>query len=95
MLLVLAAQALFVCQTVRRLHDIGGPGTHGWLLLIPFYSAYLWLALLLKEGDLAPNCYGANPLSTNAQLATIYLGFRCGGYVRRAICSLMRLHRMQ
>jgi len=71
LLLILATYAVSVCQTVRRLHDIGRPGTHFWLLLIPLYNVYLGLVLLFRKGDATHNRYGANPLSTEAQLATV------------------------
>ncbi len=36
--------------TVKRLHDIGRPGSHYFLLLIPFYNLYLQCCLLFKKG---------------------------------------------
>lgn len=35
----------------RRLHDIGRPGKHYWLLYVPFYGFYLSLLLLFRKGD--------------------------------------------
>ena len=35
---------------VRRLHDIGKPGSHAWLLLVPFYGIYLSLVLCFAKG---------------------------------------------
>ncbi|MEJ8554160.1 DUF805 domain-containing protein [Tepidibacter sp. Z1-5] len=51
-----------VACTVKRLHDLGRPGTHFWLTLIPLYNIYLGLVLLFKKGDLEANEYGENPL---------------------------------
>ena len=32
-------------QVVKRLHDLGRPGTHYWLLLIPLYNIYFGLLI--------------------------------------------------
>ena len=48
--------------TVKRLHDIGRPGWHWWLLMIPLYNIYLALVLLFKQGSIGPNEFGHNPL---------------------------------
>ena len=50
-------------QVVKRLHDIGKPGAHYWLLLIPIYNIYLGLVLLFKKGNEGPNEYGDDPLT--------------------------------
>ena len=34
---------------IRRLHDLGKPGTHTWLLLVPMYNIYLQLVLCLPR----------------------------------------------
>jgi uncharacterized membrane protein YhaH (DUF805 family) len=49
-------------QAVKRLHDMGRPGVHYWLLLIPIYNIYLGLLLLFQKGDSGPNQYGPDPL---------------------------------
>jgi uncharacterized membrane protein YhaH (DUF805 family) len=36
--------------TVKRLHDLGRPGTHCLLLLIPVYNIYFSIILLFKKG---------------------------------------------
>ncbi|MCI0452350.1 MAG: DUF805 domain-containing protein [Candidatus Latescibacteria bacterium] len=46
---------------VRRLHDLGKPGAHGWLLLVPMYSIYLQLVLLFAKGVEGHNQYGPDP----------------------------------
>lgn len=46
---------------IRRLHDLGKPGTHGWLLLVPMYSIYLQLVLLFAKGVSGNNQYGPDP----------------------------------
>ncbi len=48
---------------IRRLHDLGKPGTHGWLLLVPMYSVYLQLILLFARGVEGQNQYGPDPLT--------------------------------
>src|SRR5262245_55857022 len=42
----LGATVVIAFQAVKRLHDLGRPGTHYWLLLIPLYNIYLGLVLL-------------------------------------------------
>ncbi|MFN7916990.1 MAG: DUF805 domain-containing protein [Vicinamibacterales bacterium] len=59
-----AIQVVCAFQAVKRLHDIGRPGSHYWLLLIPFYNIYLGCLLLFKRGDFGANQYGADPLAT-------------------------------
>ncbi len=53
-LLAVASMGLYVyvtaMATVKRLHDIGRPGSHYFLLLIPFYNLYLQCCLLFKKG---------------------------------------------
>ena len=51
-------QALLV---VRRLHDIGKPGWHFWLLLVPLYNIYLGLVILFTPGTQGANEYGSDP----------------------------------
>jgi len=46
---------------IRRLHDLGKPGTHGWLLLVPMYNIYLHLVLLFAKGVAGNNQYGPDP----------------------------------
>jgi uncharacterized membrane protein YhaH (DUF805 family) len=47
---------------VRRLHDLGKPGSHCWLLLVPFYNVYLQLVLLFAKGVAGQNQYGPDPV---------------------------------
>ena len=48
--------------TVRRLHDLGKPGSEFWYLLIPIYNIILGFILLFKKGFEMENEYGPNPL---------------------------------
>ncbi len=65
---VVAAAIAELAITVKRLHDIGRPGWHWWLLLIPFYNIYLGLSLLFKRGSIGPNEFGADPLAPPASV---------------------------
>ncbi|MDA0778649.1 MAG: DUF805 domain-containing protein [Bacteroidetes bacterium] len=48
---------------VERLHDLGRPGYHYWLVLIPFYNIYFLLFELCGEkGQVGSNKYGFDPL---------------------------------
>jgi uncharacterized membrane protein YhaH (DUF805 family) len=46
---------------VKRLHDLGKPGTHYWLMYVPFYNIYLGLVLLFQKGISGSNQYGEDP----------------------------------
>ena len=46
---------------IRRLHDLGKPGSHLWLLLVPMYNIYLHLVLLFAKGVSGNNQYGPDP----------------------------------
>ena len=48
---------------IRRLHDLGKPGTHSWLLLVPMYNIYLQLILLFAKGVTGQNQYGPDPMT--------------------------------
>ena len=48
--------------TVKRLHDIGRPGMHWFLLLLPVYNMYLSLVLLFQPGAVGDNEYGKDPV---------------------------------
>jgi uncharacterized membrane protein YhaH (DUF805 family) len=48
---------------VRRLHDLGRPGWHYWLLIVPFYNIYLAFVLLFQKGSTGENQYGPDPLA--------------------------------
>jgi uncharacterized membrane protein YhaH (DUF805 family) len=50
-------------QVVKRLHDLDRPGSHYWLLLIPFYNIYLGLVILFQKGTVGDNQYGPDPLA--------------------------------
>ena len=52
-----------VCITVKRLHDLGRPGWHWWLLMVPLYNIYLGLVLLFQKGVDGPNQFGPDPLA--------------------------------
>jgi uncharacterized membrane protein YhaH (DUF805 family) len=59
-----AVNVIFIFQAVKRLHDLGRPGTHYWLMLIPFYNIYLACLLFFKKGTEGPNEYGPDLLAT-------------------------------
>ncbi|HEX5131894.1 MAG TPA: DUF805 domain-containing protein [Candidatus Krumholzibacteria bacterium] len=46
---------------VRRLHDLGKPGSHYWLFLVPFYNLYFGLVLTFTRGVPGANEYGPDP----------------------------------
>jgi uncharacterized membrane protein YhaH (DUF805 family) len=50
-----------IMQKIKRLHDLGRPGAHVLLMLVPFYSLYLALLLLLLRGEETTNQYGEIP----------------------------------
>jgi uncharacterized membrane protein YhaH (DUF805 family) len=52
----------FVC--VKRLHDLGRPGWHFWLLLVPFYNIYLSVVMLFVKGSSGSNQFGPDPLAS-------------------------------
>ena len=67
-LIGLGGAVVIAFQVVRRLHDLDRPGTHYWLLLVPFYNIYLSLVLLFKQGTDGSNQYGADPLAAGSVL---------------------------
>lgn len=62
-LIGLAATVLLAFQAVKRLHDLGRPGAHYWLLLVPFYNLYLAILMLFARGTTGPNRFGEDPLT--------------------------------
>jgi uncharacterized membrane protein YhaH (DUF805 family) len=46
---------------VKRLHDLGKPGSHYWLMYIPLYNIYLSLVLTFSKGVSGTNEYGEDP----------------------------------
>ena len=53
---------------VRRFHDMGNPGAHFWLLIIPFYNIIVGVRLIFKRGQSGPNQFGVDPLSADDQI---------------------------
>ncbi len=51
-----------VAVTVKRLHDLGRPGWHWFLLAIPLYNIYLGFKLLFSPGTVGTNRFGPDPL---------------------------------
>jgi len=47
---------------IKRLHDLDRPGTHYWLLLIPFYGLYIGVVMLLEKGTTGSNRFGEDRL---------------------------------
>ena len=62
-----------IAVTVKRLHDLGRPGGHWWLLMIPVYNIYLGFVLLFGRGTQGPNRFGPDPLGSPG----------VGGYLER------------
>ena len=60
--IVVAAVVTQIAIAVKRLHDLGRPGRHWWLLVIPIYNIYFALVLLLQRGTIGPNRFGPDPL---------------------------------
>ena len=71
MAIALAGAVLAAFQVVKRLHDLGRPGWHYWLLLIPLYNIYLALVLLFVKGTPGPNPYGVDPLMHSEGVAQL------------------------
>ena len=48
---------------VQRLHDLGRPGYHFWLIFIPIHNIIFILTVLcVKKGQIGANKYGLDPL---------------------------------
>ena len=47
--------------TVRRLHDFGRSAWWLFFLLIPLLGQYVWMELVLSEGQQGGNAYGETP----------------------------------
>jgi uncharacterized membrane protein YhaH (DUF805 family) len=57
-------------QAVKRLHDLDRPGSHVWLLFVPFYSLYLMYLLFFRKGTEGTNRYGVDPRAPAESPAT-------------------------
>ena len=54
---------------VQRLHDLGRPGYHYWLLAIPIYNIIFILGVLCSQhGQAGSNKYGADPLKNKKKI---------------------------
>jgi len=51
----------FISVGVRRLHDVGRPGKHYLVVLIPLVGLILLIMWTVKEGAPEANEYGPNP----------------------------------
>ena len=60
--ILITANCLISLEVVKRLQDVGRPGTHLWMLLIPNYNFYLTFVLFFQKGTDGPHRYGPNPL---------------------------------
>ncbi|MCZ6766762.1 MAG: DUF805 domain-containing protein [bacterium] len=60
----LIATAIVAFAAVKRLHDLGRPGVHYWLFLIPLYNLYLGFVLLFQKGGEGPNQFGNDPCAS-------------------------------
>ncbi len=68
-LISIIGTVLMAFPIVKRLHDIGRPGSHYWLLLVPIYSLYLGVILLFQKGIEGENEYGSDPLMRTPPLS--------------------------
>jgi TonB family protein len=68
--MVCLAVVVAAFQVSKRLHDLGRPGWHYWLLLVPFYNLYLSLVLLFQKGNYGSNLYGPDPLANEPRSST-------------------------
>ena len=57
-ILIMLAFVIFVNIGVRRLHDLGKPGWHLFLMLVPFINIWLVFVLYLVKGNKDKNRYG-------------------------------------
>jgi uncharacterized membrane protein YhaH (DUF805 family) len=53
-----------VAIVVKRLHDLGRPGAHCFLLSVPLYNLYLGIVLSCKPGTIGANEFGPDPRQT-------------------------------
>lgn len=60
-LIALVGTVMIAFAAVKRLHDIGRPGTHYWLFLVPLYNVYLALMLMFQRGNDGTNRFGSDP----------------------------------
>ncbi len=56
--LIVIYYIFFISFQVRRLHDIGAPGTWRLLMLVPFVVFVMVVYLSIKKGDAGTNQYG-------------------------------------
>lgn len=61
--ITIPGSVIIAFQVVKRLHDLDRPGSHYWLLWIPFYNIYLGLVILFNKGTAGMNKYGPDPLA--------------------------------
>jgi Predicted membrane protein len=76
-----------VCITVRRLHDLNRPGSHYFMLCIPFYNFYLEYQLWFKKGFAGSNQFDSEvqqyPIKSETQKTTEeYFCGRCGSEIK-------------
>ncbi|WP_034444863.1 DUF805 domain-containing protein [Butyrivibrio sp. AE2032] len=50
-----------ISLNVRRLHDVGKPGTFYFFVLIPIVGVWIVTIWLLKDSQVGDNMYGPNP----------------------------------
>ena len=60
-LIFMLSLVAYVFISVRRLHDLGKPGWHLCLFLVPLYNIYLGIVLLFTRGVAGSNEYGPDP----------------------------------
>jgi len=59
---LVAQMAILSGASVKRLHDLGRPTLHYFLLFVPIVSIYIMVLLLVRQGTIGPNQYGEDPV---------------------------------
>lgn len=82
-ILAVLGLSLLASPILLRLHDIGRPGSHGLLLLIPFYNLYILWLLVAQKGQPCENQWGAQSRHDLCrQFASFYRDL-CAGRLNR------------
>ena len=58
----LVGTVMIAFAAVKRLHDLGRPGSHYWFFLVPLYNLYLGFMLLFQRGSDGNNQFGGDPV---------------------------------
>jgi len=71
-----------VAIVVKRLHDLGRPGEHCFLLCLPLYNLYLGIVLSCKPGTIGVNEFGPDPIQTGLSEVEGVLNAACRNQCR-------------